>query len=540
MNTYKIEFLKTHAFRTENDTVNFKIYDSDDVPVTGLESDLSAIGSASTTFTIAAEVNPDHLDEYVLTIGSFSEYPLSMNETVKIQYNSEDISEEINTLTLLIYLEHFRLIGGATFSFDISPHSVAFTDSSDTDKLVVDGNSLTGLGDYPDTPTCTGTWTYGESLSLAKTMTVSINPPIMSSPTADDVTINSATITTDIAVYKPEDATVKFRYGISSSFDPDDSETYSEVDAVFLKTENFSQYFSADVTGLDDNTTYAMQAVYVAYGRDYVDKTSSFNTFTTLNIPEIHFDKELLILMDDGSNGTFKVTPDETPQGSYSYLWEALNSGVTLENATTNTVKVISVASPTDMNVVQVKCTVNDMVDGEAVATYTGIVLVHVYKTGTIQLYVDTTDSRVTSTILYINPLLSLTSITPGIGSGTVFSYNSDTKEATAIAKGTGAIAIVYEDPKEATHNVSISVTVSDHFVAPTYDEIVEKVIIKYSEEQVFTSYQGYQYKKLNVGSESLPVVYCIKTNGKAFNWVYDIVAVNSDLVKFGLDNITP
>jgi len=544
MNTYKIEFLETHKFRVQDDTVNFKIYDSSDDPVLGLEALLTATGSASTPFTIAASIVEGHLDEYVLTIGVPGTLPESFIETVGVQYDTEDISVYNNTLSLLCPnsgLDTATYVGEER-ALTWTPGTLTFTDIADPTIAESTGATITGLS--AGITTCTVTWIYNETLSTTTpNWTLGIAPPSTSTPEASVITTNSATLKVQVNSRDIQTGvtSVKFRYGDAATFDPDTATTYVEVNAAVDPTQEGVMGYIAEITDLDDNTDYAVQAVLVAFGNTYVDATEEFYEFTTLNVFEMSFDKDVVTLMDDASSNTVTVTLDEVAQGTYHYLWEALTTGIELTNETTATVTITSRTSLNDRSTIPVRCTVTD-VDGEGVVTRTliGTISVYVYKVGSVTLKVDESTSRFTTEPLFLNPLLTVDSITPSTGSTTVYTYDVENQTVTSITEGSGVIQVVYSDENLDTYTVDESVTVLNYFVAPTYEEIAANVIVKNTEKEILSAYPGYIYKKLNEGSAELPIVYCFKTNGDVFYWEYVIVALASDLVKFGLTYFTP
>jgi len=544
MNTYKIEFLETHKFRVQSDTVNFKIYDSNDDPVLGLEASLTATGSASTPFTIAASIVEGHTDEYVLTIGVPGTLPESFIETVGVQYDTEDISVYNNTLSLLcpdttIDLTTFI---GEDHSITWTPGTVTITAIADPTVAEATGALITGLS--TGTTTCTITWVYSETLSATtEGYTLEVASPAIATPAAREITTVSATLKTRVVTRDIQTGvtSVKFRYGDAATFDPDTVTTYIEVNAAVDPTQEGVMGYIAEITDLDDNTDYAVQAVLVSFGNTYVDAVEGFYEFTTLNVFEMSFDKDVVTLMDDASSNTVTVTLDEVAQGTYHYLWEALTTGIGLTNETTATVTITSRISLNDRSTIPVRCTVTD-VDGEGVVTRTliGTISVYVYKVGSVTLKVDESTSRFTTEPLFLNPFLTVDSITPGTGSATVYTYDVENQTVTSITEGSGVIQVVYSDENSDTYTVDESVTVLNYFVAPTYEEIAANVIVKNTEKEILSAYPGYIYKKLNEGSAELPIVYCFKTNGDVFYWEYVIVALASDLVKFGLNYFAP
>lgn len=544
MNTYKIEFLETHKFRVQSDTVNFKIYDSSDDPVLGLEALLTATGSASTPFTIAASIEDGHLDEYVLTIGVPGTLPESFIETVGVQYDTEDISVYNNTLSLLCPDTTIDLTTFIREDYSITwtPGTVTITAIADPTVAEATGALITGLS--AGNTTCTITWVYSETLSATtEGYTLEVVSPVIATPAAREITTVSATLKTQVITRDIQTGvtSVKFRYGDAATFDPDTVTTYIEVNAAVDPTQEGVMGYIAEITDLDDNTAYAVQAVLVSFGNTYVDAVEAFYEFTTLNVFEMSFDKDVVPLMDDASSNTVTVTLDEVAQGTYHYLWEALTTGIELTNETTATVTITSRTSLNDRSTIPVRCTVTD-VDGEGVVTRTliGTISVYVYKVGSVTLKVDESTGRFTTEPLFLNPLLTVDSITPSTGSTTVYTYDVENQTVTSIAEGSGVIQVVYSDENLDTYTVDESITVLNYFVAPTYEEIAANVIVKNTEKEILSAYPGYIYKKLNEGSDELPIVYCFKTNGDVFYWEYVIVALASDLVKFGLTYFTP
>jgi hypothetical protein len=533
-NTYKINFELTNQFAEVGSIVNFNILDNSDARVTGLESDLTAVGADGTTFTIAALTGGNY--DYKLTVDTLaSTVPSSLSEAVTVKYQSEDINTQVNTLSLS-YIPSEAISGyiGDAITLSWSQGTVEASNVASTDIATANGAVVTLIA--VGNTTCKLTYTLGELTKEVSGVTITVATPSVTDPVVSDITDNSAVLT---ATCTPANVTsAKFRYGLAEEFNPEDDTTYTETSANV--TEGTA---TLTVSELEGNTNYKCQSVIVYGGNTYVSSAVSFITEPG------HVDPSALVIESDKDNVNLVTTSSHEQEVTLSttkaedsdlkWTYEAPEGvTVTFDDDTAEEVTATITYSgevegfTSNTKNIKVKFIATETTDEVVTAIGNKSINIKLYYIiNTIKLYIDGTVKE--SKELKINNArgFGYESITPD-DSG-VYEYDEDTNLVTAVEVGTGNLAVVVtvdgdETSTDVTFNVAI--TVEEAFVLPDNKDDLAKLCRVYNtKEQMFGNYRG-TYRMIE-NTLNVPI-YAFKLNPVGVKWEYELAMLTTDYVK--------